>query len=100
MGIPSAVGKKTEDSGGGKTVYEGGQESLRGLIHPLRILEYYDLWVDLCSTQDHMPHGSKDLAPALLRIHGLHHRTWINGKEVVQMGQEWAQVLSELDDTL
>ena len=46
-----------------------------------------------------MPHGSKDLAPALLRVHGLH-RAWINGKEVVQIGQEWAQVLSEIDDTL
>src|SRR4029453_18870513 len=81
MGIPGAVGKETEDPGGGETVYEGGQESWRRLIYPLQFLEHYGLWVDLCSTQDYVPHGSKDLAPALLRVHGLYHRTWINGKE-------------------
>ena len=99
MDIPGAVGEEAEDPGSGETVREEGQKRLCSLIHPLQILEHHDLWVHFCSTHDHVPHGSKDLAPALLRVHGLHHRAWINGKEVVQIGQEWAQVLSELDDT-
>jgi hypothetical protein len=83
MGIPSAVGKETENPSRGETVCEEGQKCLSGLIHPLQILEHYDLWVYLCSTHDHMPHGSKDLTPTLLRVHGLHHRPWINGKKIV-----------------
>src|SRR5262245_12034352 len=95
MNIPSAVGEEAEGPGSGENIREEGQKCLCSLIHPLQILEYHDLWAHFCGAHDHMPHGIKDLTPALLRVHGLHHRTWINGKKVVQIGEEWAQILSE-----
>src|SRR5215470_14613696 len=98
--ISGAVGEEAEDSGSGKTIHDEGQKCLCRLIHPLQILEHHYLRAHCCGAHEHVPHGSKNLAPALLRVHGLHRWTWLNGKEVVQIGKEWAQVLSEVDDTL
>ena len=86
--IPGAVGQETEHPGAGKTVREERQKCLGGLIHPLQILEDHDLWAHCRSAHDDVPHGVKDLATALLRVHAWHQWAWINGKEVVQIRQD------------
>ena len=98
--IPGAVRQDTEHPGAGKTVREERQKCLGGLIHPLQILKDHDLWAHCRSADDDVPHGVKDLATALLRVHAWHQWAWINGQEIVQIRQTWTQVFSEMEDTL
>jgi hypothetical protein len=56
--------------------------------------------VHLGSTQDHVPHSSKNLAPTLLRVHGQHRGiARIDGQEVAQGREGRPQILAQPEDS-